>query len=410
MPSKDVSLAIEQVRAYWAKRQGLSAPVKGGVDEVVRATGWIYSAGSTLPYLAFRARQPGINRTDVDRAVFEEESIVEVPTVRGCTMLVSAEDLSLALMAGRQFSAQYLDKVRKACNVTDREIKDLSAAVPAILKNGPLSMESLRARLPANLVRNFGPSGKSLGERSTLSYSIRLLQRQMIVQRVATDRRLDSEAYAYKLLRSELLRQLTQEEAEDGLARRFFDWAGPATLKEFAWWVGISQRDARIIIARTGLTPVEVAGWAKEAWIAPDRIDELHSARAKKGGGDVTLLPFRDNYLYFRRGIGVLLDDENRKTKVLDWMRRPAVLGELDSLHHNAIVWDGKLVGYWEYDPDEDDVAWRTCSKPSGEVQRKIESRITQLRNFIRSQLGDVAFYPFDSGKNRRERIDSLKG
>jgi hypothetical protein len=409
MPGKELKLTLEQVRAYWAMRQGLSKPIKGVVADVVRASGWLYSSGSTLPYLAIRARMPGCGRSDVDRAVFEEESVVEVPSVRGCTMLVPAEDVSLALMGGRQFSTQYLEKVRKACNVTDREIRDLSTSVPGLLKDGPLTMEALRERLPINLVRNFGSSGKSLGERSTLTYALRLLQRQMVVQRLAADRRLDSEAYSYRLLRPEFLKELSQEEAENGLARRFFDWAAPATLKEFAWWVGISQRDARNIIERIGLIQVSIEGWAKEAWIPDRQTDELNAARAKKSDTDFTLLPFRDNYLYFRRGIGVLLDKADRATEVLDWMRRPALLGELDSLHHNAIIRGGRLAGYWEYDPKDDDVVWRACGRLSADDQREIKSKVADVRNFIRSQLGDVAFYAFDSGKNRRERIDSLK-
>ena len=404
-----MKLTIEQARACWARRQGLSAPVRGEVADVVRAAGWIYSAGSTLSYLALRARLPGIDRATIDRAIFDEGSLLEVPTVRGCTMLVPREDVSLALMAGRPFSEKFLGKVRTACNITDREVRDLSAAVPALLKGGPLTMEGLRERLPANLVRNLGAAGKSLGERSTLSFTMRLLQREAVVQRVAADRRLDSEAFAYRLMNSELVKPQTPEEAEDGLARRFFGWAAPATVKEFAWWAGISQKQARNVAARIGLTLLSVEGWAEEAWIPTEQEQSFPSIRNGKDDLKVNFLPFRDNYLYFRRGIGVLLNEKDGSAEVLDWMRRPSRLGDLDSLHHHAIILDGRLIGYWEYDPDAQEVVWRTCSAPGRDAQKEIKRGIAELRGFVHAQLGDAAFYAFDAGTNRRLRIDSLK-
>ncbi len=406
---REANLTLERVRAHWADRQGLCTLFRGTVADVVRAAGWIYSAGSTLPYLAFRARLPGIERAAVDRAIFDEESLIEVPTVRGCTMLVPAEDVSLALRAGLPFSTKYLEKVRTACKVTDREIRDLSSAVPELLKSGPLTMDALRERLPAKLVRDFGVTGKSLGERSTLTYAMRLLQRKAIVHRVASDRRLDSERYVYRLLNPDLVKELSQEEAETGLARRFFDWAAPATLKEFAWWAGISQKRSRSIAGYIGLNSVSIEGWADEAWIPTEQMDSLHSRRSGRNDLRASLLPFRDNYLYLRRGMGALVDEKDRSAEVLDWMRRPAVLGDLDSLHHNAIILNRRLIGYWEYDPDAEEVVWRTCSPLGGHLQREIEATITELRDFVRSQLGDVSFYAFDAGANRRQRIDSLR-
>jgi hypothetical protein len=379
------------------------------VANVVRKSGWIYSAGSTLPYLALRARLPGVNRAALDSAIFEEEDLVEIPTVRGCTMLVPAEDVALALAGGRRFVSQHEDKIRAACNIKDREIHDLRAAATTLLKAGPLSMEMLRGQLPMKLVRDLGASGKSLGERSTLTFVMRLLQREMVVQRVAADRRLDSESYAYRLPGPKFRKDLSPEEADCGLAHRFFKWASPATLKEFAWWAGMSQREARQIIGAIGMVRVSVDGWVNEAWIPAETMDQLNASIEKSGADQLAFLPFRDNYLYFRRGLGVFLASEDRTVEVLDWMRRPAALGDLDSLHHNSIILGGRLVGFWEYDPEDGRIVSRICSRVSAGVRRGISSKIADLQDFIQSQLGDAAFYSFDRGKNRRHRIDSLR-
>ncbi len=409
MTSKHVKFTLERVRTYWSSRQSLSARSKGRVAELVRSTGWVYSAGSTLPYLAIRARLPGIDRAEIDRVIFDDERILEVPTVRGCTMLVPAEDFTLALEGGRGFSATNHTKVQALCGVTDREVLDLSAAIRERLGAGPLPADALRERLPSKLFRDLGPNGRKIGEPSTLTYVLRLLQRQGIVQRIASDHRLDGGTFTYRLTNAPMLRRLSKEEAENGLASRFFGWAAPATLKEFSWWAGISQREARTIVNRVGMVSISVDGWAGEAWVPEDQIDELSRLPIFGDRGEVILLPFRDNYLYFRRGIGALVDGADLSARVIDWMGRPAALGELDSLHHNAIVWNGRLIGYWEYDPETCDIVWRSCGRLDRKTQRDIVEKITDMQSFIRSQLNDVAFYAFDRGANRRRRIDSLR-
>ncbi len=90
-------------------------------------------------------------------------------------------------------------------------------------------------------------------------------------------------------------------------------------------------------------------------------------------------------------------------------MGRPVALGKQDNLHHNAIVLNGRLIGCWEYDPETADVVWRTCGRLDRQMQPEIEAKLGELQCFIRSQLKDVAFYAFDRGTNRRQRIDSLR-
>src|SRR3974377_1658742 len=123
MPHKEVNVTAEQVRAFWAERQGIPRLVKGGAAAVVRASGWMYSPGSTMPYLAFRARMKKFDRGVVDGALFVEGSLVEIPAVRGCSMLVPPEDVAPAIIGGRRFGVQYLEKVCAACNINHREVQ-----------------------------------------------------------------------------------------------------------------------------------------------------------------------------------------------------------------------------------------------------------------------------------------------
>src|SRR5262245_1281522 len=254
---RPVKVSTEQVRAFWMKRQGLDPPFEGSVADVLRSSGWIYSPGSTSPYLAIRARIPKCGRSDVDRAVFDDESIVDAPTMRA-SMLVPAEDRPLAIRFVSESYRSRFKKVSAACRLEERELADLARAITTILKAGPRTSDELRENLPPHLVHSLGPEGNQFGESSLLSFVLRHLWAEGAVQRFPLNRQLDSSRHSYRLAAKSSQLPRTAKDAMREMARRFFSWSAPATLKEFAWWAGSTQRDARAGMAGLQLKPVSV--------------------------------------------------------------------------------------------------------------------------------------------------------
>jgi hypothetical protein len=152
-----------------------------------------------------------------------------------------------------------------------------------------------------------------------------------------------------------------------------------------------------------------VTGWADEAWIEEEQLDSLVRQSAVLHERRCIFLPFRDNYLYFRRGLAPFLAARAQKRKVLDSHNREVALGELDSLHHNAIVLQGRLLGLWEYDPEEERVVWSTLEDMPAANRKTLANAIEELEDFIRAQLGDVRLYSIDTGAKRRDRINSVR-
>jgi DNA glycosylase AlkZ-like len=365
-------------------------------------------AGSTSPYLAIRARIPTCSRSDLDRAVFDDESIVEVPTMRA-SMLAPAEDRPLAIRFVSESYRARFKKVSAACRLEERELADLARAITTILKAGPRTSDELRGNLPPHLVRSLGPEGKQFGESSLLSFVLRHLWTEGALHRFSLNRQLDSSRHSYRLAAKSSQLQRTAKDAMREMARRFFHWAAPATLKEFAWWVGSSQKDARGGMEGLELKPVSVTGWASEAWIDEEQLDSLVPQNGALRGRGFIFLPFRDNYLYFRRGLAPFLAAAAQKRRVLDSNNKKVALGELDSLHHNAIVLQGRLVGLWEYDPEEERMVWSTLEDMSAATARVLAIAIEELEDFIRAELGDVRLYSIGTGARRRDRINSVK-
>jgi hypothetical protein len=129
----------------------------------------------------------------------------------------------------------------------------------------------------------------------------------------------------------EAARPLERDLALAELARRFFVSHGPATLKDFAWWSGLTIADGRAGV--DAATP----RLAREAIEDKIYFFEDRSRAAAVDDGAVHLLPCFDEYVVAYVDRDVLLDARHRAK--LDSRSNP--------LFQNVIVRQGHIVGTW---------------------------------------------------------------
>jgi hypothetical protein len=384
------------VRAIWFGRQGLPQRLAPDPAKVLTATGWVNTAGGQLPYLSLFARAP-LARADVDRAVATGE-LHEVPSVRGCTMLVPAADLALALFVGRAAHQKAeLEPAKKHGGVTSKELDRLCAAVLEALGEPGVALEpkQLHERL-GDRIRSLGEAGKKRGMSTTLPLALGRLHAEGHLRRISTTGRLDNARYLYA--RSEPPRGGPRDEVEaaHALAERFFRWMAPATLKEFAWWAGLGVKAAKAAVEALSLEE--------------DDGGRLRPARDEAEPSEgVALVPFRDNYTTLRRDLSVLFDPADAEREILDWDKGSVALGAAESLHQPAILDRGRLIGLWDYDDRDRTIVARTFTEPARALKRALDSAIAALLPFIREQLGDARYYALDTEKQRHRRVDALR-
>jgi hypothetical protein len=405
--SPAIRATADEVRALWLERQGLAPPAGTAIADVVRDTGWLTTAGSHGTYLSLRARAPSLSRrAEVDDAAIEGGSLVEIPTVRRCVMIVPRRDAWLALGAAAAEVAESHQAALEKTGVNAREIDKLSAAVVEALGRGPLSGDEIRAAVPAKLVRSLGEAGRKIGEPTTLSLTLHLLAATGTVERRAT-KSLVARDFTYRLFDPKPAPPAgTDADPTVELTRRFFAWAGPATRAELAFWLGCTQGVAREAMAHAKLARVTVEGWAKELWMLEK--DERRLRRARAGEG-VVLLPFRDNLLGFRRGLEGMIDPAVKGRVVAGWENRPESLADIPSLHHHFIVSRGLVVGIWDYDPGEHKVVWGAFGELPAAERKAIDAEADRTAAFVRDELGDLRFYALDSDKNRAARLAAVR-
>jgi hypothetical protein len=387
-----------RIRAWRSHRQGLDGSLSGkGPAEILARTGWARSIAGVGPYLTLFSRG-GINREAVDRAVARLE-ICELPSARGCTYVVPASDFALALKVGQPFSDSEMKTARKL-GVGDSEIEALCNSVKKVLANEALSPDEIRLATDG-AVRNLGEEGKKKGLTTTLPVALGRLQAEGAIRRVPVNGRLDQQRYKYIAWKPNPLSgvKLSAEEANTELARRFFTWAGPATLEEFQWFSGLGARAGNLAVEPLRLEPVDAK--SDRMMLPADRKAlESFTVPAKP---QYVLVSSLDGITHLRRNLVSLLSADHLKRKVVEG-KSEVPINSLQDLPNHAIMDRGRLVGLWEYDMATESIAWRSFIKDPA-----IRDAVELTERFIQKEVGDARSFSLDSPKSRVPRIDALR-
>jgi len=365
-----------KLRAWYAHRQGLDGSLEGKSSaEVFERAGWARSVGGVSPYLTLFSRA-GISREQAD-ADAAKLRIYELPSARGCTYVLLASDFALGLTAGQGFDSDMKAAVK--LGVTPKEIAKLCDAVVAALEKGPLGTEELR-EATGKAVRNLGEEGKKKGVTTTLPLALGNLQASGDIRRVPTNGRFDQQRYQYALWRPNPLRgfKLSPQEVHTELARRYFAWISPGSLTGFQTFSGLGVKVAKAALDPLKLEAIEMAAGDQRFFLPGDRakFDAFKPPKEPR----YSLLGSIDSLF--------LLD--------------PDLASDLPS---HAIVDRGRQVGFWEYDPATESIAWACSVKKD----KALLEAVTRTENFVREQLGDARSFSLDSPKSRAPRIAALR-
>jgi hypothetical protein len=382
-----------KLRAWWWHRQGLDGSLEGADPATVLArTGWARSVGGSNPYFTLFARA-GTARADVDAAVARLD-IYELPSARGCTYILPANDFGLGLQVGRGTAEGEL-KVLDKLGVPRQEIEDLGAAVMAELERGQRDPAELKSAL-GDAVRSLGEGGRKRGQSTTLPAALGLLQERGEIRRVPANGRLDQQRYAYARWTPPEPAAGTAEEARAILARRYFGWTGAATLAHFRWFSGYGVATAKAAVAGAGLVdigdgllalPEDAAEFAE---YTPPAEPQYH------------LLASIDALILLRRDAPALFDQADGE-RPLPGASGPMVADP--DLTDHPIVDRGRIVGLWQYDADARRIVWWSFDEPD----KALIAAVERTEEYIASQLGDARSVSLDSPKSRAPRLAALR-
>ncbi|MFC5971276.1 winged helix DNA-binding domain-containing protein [Halomarina salina] len=318
-------------RRVHAQRLAPHAQETATVADIAAATLGLQAQETPSAALSVRARGRGLTVADVDRALYEDRSVVRTWCMRGTLHLVATDDLSLLLSVfGPTFATRGPEPRRLAEWGLDEEA--VEAAVETIgsvlADEGPLTKRDIAAHLVEAGV-DVDPSSRAPN----------VLIRRAALRGVLCEVAPVDGKNAYDLLDSWVTLDAPpdRETALATLARRYLTAYGPTTKSDFAAWSGLYATDVQTAWDSLGDDAREVRVGDETMWVstdAPDALDDESSASPH-----VRLLPRYDTFL-----LGY-----ERTNRPIPTMYESHVWPGGGIIRPTVLV-DGRVVGTWHLD------------------------------------------------------------
>jgi len=322
------------------RNQKLTRTARCPPADVVRWLGAVQAQDFTTAKWGLGLRAKGLTDALVERA-FDEGAILRTHAMRPTWHFVTRDDIRwLQMLTGprvHQVNGHYYRKMeldattlRKSRRVLERALRDHTYRT--------------RAELAAQL-EDAGIDAR--GQR--LAYVMMHAELEQVI--CSGGRRGKQFTYALLDERAPAARTLGREEALAELTKRFFTSHGPATVRDYVWWSGLTVRDARAGIAMAKPALEQAAIDDLTYWFARPKTSPPPAAPTAH------LLPNYDEYL-------------------IAYKDREAIRGELAStlaaapvdVWANFLIVDGLFAGTWR--PTRDAGAVRVHAVPSRDMTR----------------------------------------
>lgn len=354
MSRRPVPLPVRRVddderRARLGLRQGL-APEARFADIVTATRGMtaLHATEAASVHLALRARTEGIDIEDVERALYDDRTLVKQTAMRS-TLFAFTHDLlaaawgSATARVARTLNAR-LAKDLVASGVADDGdgwLREAGDAVVGILETREASARELRDLMPELDVTVDRGAGRWAAATPVAPQLLWLLSAQGRIVRAgnAAHWRISKPRWAAtSAWLTEVPAPLGEREGYATLVRHWLRTFGPGTEADVRWWLGGTLGSVRTALADVEAVPVGLTGPNGEetiGWLLPDDLEPVAAPEPW-----VALLPTLD-------------------PTVMGWHGRDFYLGghraaTFDSVGNAGTTawWDGRIVGSWVQDSE----------------------------------------------------------
>src|SRR3989441_5235934 len=161
---------LSHLNRWRMHRQFLDHPFTSkNLLDLIKSVGWIYSPGCSTPYLSLWARMGSFKAEDLHKLVFDDHKVIQLETLRGCTMLVPRDQATVALRIRTRTFTELSKQARQQMPVSEADMEQLKLAILKSLQNGPRTSEQLQHAAPSSLIRDFSHELKRIGFTNSLS-------------------------------------------------------------------------------------------------------------------------------------------------------------------------------------------------------------------------------------------------
>ncbi|WP_104105770.1 winged helix DNA-binding domain-containing protein [Nocardioides sp. 616] len=315
-------------------------------EAATRAMTVLHATESPSVYLSLWARVDGLRVEDVDRALYQDRTLVKQLAMRR-TLFVFPRDLLPAAWGSASARVAAAHRVRLG---KDAELGGLTEdgaawvdaaerATLAHLADGvERSAQRLRAEVPALAGRIEMSPGTSYGGNNPIAP--RLLTQLGVEAKIVRGhngghwRTARPQWTTMAAWLGEVPEPATEREGYAELVRRWLATFGPGTEADLVWWLGSTKSALRAALADVAAVEVGLDGGGT-GWVLPDDLEpepDVEPWGALLPVLDPTVMGWKERSFYLGTH-GPLLFDTNGNAGTTVWL-------------------DGRIVGCWVQDPD----------------------------------------------------------
>lgn len=348
-------IGLAQVNQYLLHKQHLAEGAKSSsVLEVVEDLLGLHATSSQTPYLSLLARMKRFTKKMLDAQLYEKKTLARIRGMRGTLFIVPRESIALVHRATRaDFDIRtYLHN----WGLPQREFQELAGCITKLLSSGSRTIHELKRQIPLMLrscrVRQLQRrQGRVIYSRSSLAAALTALEAEgkiyslkdpgRLAQLAALPASEAGEINRYALLQKDFpdvdLEAYTVDEARSLLLQRYLTAYGPATLKDMAWWLSITQKQVQAALQPFAkeLVELEIPELGRGFWMLGEDLENLKRLKPSKET-QIVLLPYEDMYLKGYKLRARLIVPKLEKRAYPGGSARPTV------------IVNGRVIGVWE--------------------------------------------------------------
>jgi hypothetical protein len=362
--SDAIPFTAEQIHAFRLRRHHLLDRTSKDLVTICRDICGVQAQIMSAAQLQLWARNHAITPAAVNDALWKTRSLVKTSLMRQTLHLVPTEDFPLYIAANRSTRVNSTFSIMARFKITRDEADALSELILDALKAGPAPRAAITAAVRPKVSKRV---------RAWMDKVFSIVRLPVFEGRVCYG---PGEGNETTLVRTEqwLPAQEPVEEvqAQAELLRRYLRAYGPATLRDFAHWSGISMVAVK---ALRPLVDAEVADYDGMLVLRED-VRDLQSASFSQNS--VHLLPYFDVYLLAHRFKEHFLKPQfyKRVYRNQGWIS-PVVLI------------NGEIAGVWSYKLSRKalEIEIELFARVDSRTRRQIKDRAAELADLFQCPL-----------------------
>lgn len=370
------SIGVQERRARLVTRHRLAAKTRSR-DPVAVADDLVglHATDPATVFLSLRARTRDVDPAAIERALYEERSLLRLIGMRRTLFVLPLELAAVVSAACTEAIAaaqrrRYAKLIREGGIASDGEAwldEAAAAALAALEARGTAHGSELSRDVP--LLReklHYGEGKAWAGSVNMTTWVLFQLAAEGRIVRGRPRGGWTGSQWSWWPAASWLaspLAHLEPDEARTELARRWLRAYGPATVGDVKWWTGWSLTQTRAAVQAAGAVEVDLDG--RPGVVLPD--DTAPTPEPRPGAA---LLPALD-------------------PTVMGWKERDWYLGDhtpaLFDRAGNAgptVWWDGRVVGGWVQRKDGE-IVWRLLEEVGADATSAVEAEAERLADWL---------------------------